>query len=88
MLFTKIEDVQKASYNLIEAITVKRIEQLSVSFEMQTIKEAKLNIGLVANLCKSSGTACEVFGRLLTWMTLLNHFENSVSYFSLIFLDF
>jgi hypothetical protein len=82
MYFTHNEQVQKVAYSLAHSVTVKRVQDISVSLEMQSIdaKTIYLKDALVVALKHPLGIEREVFGNLLAWTSLLDHFVDSVSF--------
>ena len=84
MYFTHNEQVQKAAYTLAHSITVKRVQDVSVSLEMQSSdpKPVYLKEALVVALKREWGIGQEVFGNLLTWTSLLDQFVDAVRFCS------
>ncbi|KAJ3344905.1 hypothetical protein HDU91_007521 [Kappamyces sp. JEL0680] len=78
MLATPNDDIQKTAYSLTRVVTRKRVEQLSVSLEMQSeAKEITLNPHLVRALVGSTKPSLPTLACMLSWMSLLDHFVDS-----------
>lgn len=80
MYYTPIDQVPKAAYFLMKTLTAKRVQDLSLSVEMEStnLDLIKIKGPLVDAICRKDIKGRLLFGHLLSWMSLADLFVDSV----------